>query len=227
MVLQWLALGAFTTIALDTVPGQGTKILCSQKKKKTQGLYSFLGRCLECCSKSKFSPDFRVLNDPFSLLPASLGASQCHLHQPFVCQQINKHFLNTSSAEYTNPRDAKNSHSSFLTTSLSCYRWEWNTDVTLSHPHQPHTCRNLPVAQTLHYSSLPSWNLPWLPDWEVLTQPFKYFFIVVPVLGFLVFIVSLRYLMPMILTITYELMTQNNSLTSTPLLILIFNSGYS
>lgn len=51
--------------------------------------------------------------------------------------------------------------------------------------------------------------------------------IVVPVLGFLVFIVSLRYLMPMILTITYELMTQNNSLTSTPLLILIFNSGYS
>lgn len=131
--------------------------------------------------------------------------------------KINKHFLNTSSAEYTNPRDAKNSHSSFLTTWLSCYRWEWNTDVTLSHPHQPHTCRKLPVAQTLHCSSLPSWNLPWLPD-KFSLSPLDISSIVVPVLDFLVFIVSLRYLMPMILTITYELMTQNNSLTQTPLL---------
>ena len=92
------------------------------------------------------------------------------------------------------------------------YRWECNTDVTLSHPHQPHTCRSLPVAQTLHYSSLPSWNLPLLPD-KFSLSPLNTSSIVILVLDFLVFIVSLRYLTPMILTITYELMTQNNSLT--------------
>lgn len=72
---------------------------------------------------------------------------QCHMHQPFMCQQINKHLLNTSSVEsLCQPKG-------YLEQSqLSSYRWEWGKCVTLSHPNWRHPPKK-PSSGSKHHTS--------------------------------------------------------------------------